>query len=353
MTMKPSQFASPLLIAGGLALAVGGLASLNNETSPLRHSRNPFAIQGSAYGKLLARLSETTIDRVWHLGVEQIVPHYMSGIDHGQHGHDEHGNCLSGIGHEQHGHDDHDDHDDHEPAATASPAKGASLKPAVAGTTGTASPQSKPLLQQGKRWFQDRVIAQHHRTNPYSLTDRHLATVYRDIEKMLLRSFKLDPTHYGAYDSYHLFLTTHDFGGTPEANEQAVRVANAAIAAAFQENEDPEPWLTAAAAGMNLYLMDAAPYMQKGETIPLGILKEYRDKIGYCLTRFEEIQAQSEKVGNWERLSTERQMEIAERSLFAKRTFKQFDAMIARAESPTAPATPESDVAKREEPLQP
>jgi len=330
MTMKPSQFASPVLIAGGLALAVGGLSSLNHESSPLRHSRNPFAIQGSAYGKLLARLSETTIDRVWHLGVEQIVPHYMSGIGHGQNGHDDHGT-----------------------AATASPAKGALLKSAVAGTPVVASPQSKTLLHQGKRWFQDRVIAQHHRTNPNSLTDRHLATVYRDIEEMLLRSFKLDPTHYGAYDSYHLFLTTHDFGGTPEANEQAVRVANAAIAAAFQENEDPEPWLTAAAAGMNLYLMDAAPYMQKGETIPLGILKEYRDKIGYCLTRFEEIQAQSEKVGNWDRLSTERQMEIAERNLFAKRTFKQFDAMIARAEHPTTPATPESDVAKREESDQP
>jgi len=326
MTMKPSQFASPLLIAGGLALAAGGLASLNDDTSPLRHSRNPFAIQGSAYGKLLARLSETTIDRVWHLGVEQIVPHYMSGIGHGQQGHEDHGT-----------------------AAAASVPHGGSLKPQLPGTPRVDSPQSKTLLHQGKRWFQDRVIAQHHRTNPNSLNERHLATVYRDIEEMLLRSFKLDPTHYGAYDSYHLFLTTHDFGGTPEANEQAARVANAAIAAAFQESEDPEPWLTAAAAGMNLYLMDAAPYMQKGETIPLGILKEYRDKIGYCLTRFEEIQAQSEKVGNWDRLSTERQMEISERSLFAKRTFKQFDAMIARAEQPAPPAAPESDVAKREE----
>lgn len=319
--MKPSQFASPLLIAGGLALAMGGLASLNDESSPLRHSRNPFAIQGSAYGKLLARLSETTIDRVWHLGVEQIVPHYMSGIGHGGHA----------------------------TVANGSATQGSPLKPQSAGIPATASPQSKTLLHQGKRWFQDRVIAQHHRTNPNCLSERHLATVYGDIEAMLLRSFKLDPTHYGAYDSYHLFLTTHDFGGTPEANEQAVRVANAAIAAAFQENEDPEPWLTAAAAGMNLYLMDAAPYMQKGEMIPLGILKDYREKIGYCLTKFEAIQAQSEKVGNWDRLSTERQMEIAERNLFAKRTFKQFDAMIARAEHPTAPAAPESDVAKREE----
>lgn len=320
MTMNRSQLVSPFLIIGGIAFAVAGLTSLRKDSAGIKPNVNPFAVQGSAYGKLLARLSETTIDRVWHLGVEQIVPHYMSGIGHG---------------------------DDHHEEGTAS---ANDHKPAPQVTTGPAKPEDRSLLHVGKRWFQDRVIAQHHRTNPNSLNDRHLATVYRDIEEMLLRSFKLDPTHYGAYDSYHLFLTTHDFGGTPEANVQATKVANAAIAAAFHESEDPEPWLTAAAAGMNLYLMDAAPYMKKGETIPLEILKEYREKIGYCLAKFDEIQAKSETVGNWDNLSTERQMEIAERSHFAKRTFKQFDAMIARAESPKTAPLPESEVAKSEEP---
>lgn len=281
---------APLLVLSGIALAAMGLSGLRS-TDRLRHSQNPLAVQGSAYGKLLARLSETTIDRVWHLGVEQIVPHYMSG-DHS-----------------------------HAP------------KPADANAAPKPSAQDGPLLERGKHWFQERVVAQHYRTNPNSLTERHLATVHRDIEHMLLRSFKLDPTHYGAYDSYHLFLTTHDFGGSPAAKDQAARIANIAIAAAFQEEEDPEPWLTAAAAGMNLYLMDAAPYMEGGKAIPLEMLKEHRDKIGFCLKRFEEIQSASEEAGNWERLSHERQMEIAERSLFAKRTFKQFDVMIARAEA--------------------
>lgn len=302
MTMNPRSILPYLPLVAGIGMASAGLAELRSG-SVLRHSQNPFAVQGSAYGKLLARLSETTIDRVWHLGVEQIVPHSMSG----ESAHDDPTETLPGLA-----------------SSEAPPAKLAEPVRAAVDET---------FLERGKHWFQERVIAQHHRTNPRSLNERHLATVHKDIERMLLRSFKLDPTHYGAYDSYHLFLTTHDFGGSPAAREQAVRVAQTAIAAAFQENEDPEPWLTAAAAGMNLYLMDAGPYMQNGSTIPLEILREYREKIGFCLQRFDEIQVAAEKRGNWERLSLERQMEISERSLFAKRTFKQFEVMIARAEA--------------------
>ena len=311
--MRHDTFFSILLIGVGFCLASVGLSDLRSGNS-LQHSQNVFAVQGSAYGKLLARLSETTIDRVWHLGVEQIVPHYMSGKGHG----------------------------------SMPPDQALDLKQESIASAAKPAP-SKPLLERGKQWFQDRVIAQHTRTNKYSLNERHLATVYKDVEHMLLRSFKMDPTHYGAYDSYHLFLTTYDFGGNPEATEQARRIANVAIGAAFKETEDPEPWLTAAAAGMNLYLMDASPSMQAGTTIPLEILKEYENKIGYCLSRFKEVQEQAEKSGNWERLSMERQREISERGLFAKRTFGQFGPMIARAEAKKLPVTPEGEVAKTDE----
>lgn len=310
MIMNLQRFSAPLLIVSGLLLAAAGSYSLSG-TDSLRHSRNPFAIQQSAYGKLLARLGETTIDRVWHLGVEQIVPHSMSGLPHG--------------------------------VAAKVDASGVPISsPLAAGTP----------IKRGKRWIQDRVIAQHSRTNHNALTPAHRATVCRDIENMLLRSFKLDPTHYGAYDSYHLFLTTSDYGGTPMANEQAKKIALIAIATAETENEDPEPWLTAAAAGMNLYLMDATPYNVKHQPIPLEMLKHYREQIGHCLARFDEIQSRSEQAGIWQNLSRERQMEIAERSLFAKRTFRQFDTLIARAEAPPSgtQATPQVAGAKSEEP---
>src|SRR5690606_34115443 len=103
--------------------------------------------------------------------------------------------------------------------------------------------------------------------------------------------------------------------------------------AARAETEDPEPWLTAAAAGMNLFLMESAPYTIKSEPIPLEMLKRYRNDIGYALQRFTEIQAESERLGIWQNLSMERQMEIAGRAQFGKRTFAQFDALIARAEA--------------------
>ncbi len=307
MTMTIRSLSPFLLMGAGLALAAAGQSALSSHEA-LRHSRNPFAVQGSAYGKLLARLAETTIDRVWHLGVEQIVPHYMSGENH-HHGHRE------------------------EEAAAGSPA-----------------PREESLLKAGKHWIQDRVVAQHTRTNEKSMSEAHLATVYRDIEGMLLRSFKFDPTHYGAYDSYHLFLTISEFGGTPVANEQAKRVALAAIGAARKETEDPEPWLTAAAAGMNLFLMDSAPYTIKNEPIPLEMLRKYRNEIGHCLQRFTEIQAESERLGIWQNLSMERQMEIAERARFGKSTFAQFDALIARAEQRLAPGAPEAEVAGSTEP---
>lgn len=310
---------SSFCILSGVGLAAAGLSGLRTGGTPL-HSRDTFAIQGSAYGKLLARLSETTIDRVWHLGVEQIVPHYMSGEE---------------------------ENTGRNPLKNSPPTVEDTKVENLSSIEKPATPKSHASpLEKSKKWIQERVVAQYTRTNPHSLNQSHLATVHRDIEELLLRSFKMDPTHYGAYDSYHLFLTISDFGGNPQATEQAKQIANVAISAAFKEDEDPEPWLTAAAAGMNLYLMDASPYMEKGEPVPLDILKEYRNKVGFCLQRFEEIQAKSENLGIWEGLSTERQMEIAERSLFAKRTFKQFDVMIARAESKMLPQGPAESVAK-------
>ncbi|GEM_PF-478877 len=321
--MKKETLISSLFIVAGLGLAANGVFSLTS-AEQLHHNRNPFAIQQSAYGKLFARLSETTVDRVWHLGVEQIVPHYMSGIEHGEESQAE--ISIDPVP----GANDH-----REVVARSEKDKAAAL--AANAPTG---------LDKGKRWIQGRVIAQHTRTNPNSLNQQHLNTVYKDIERLLLRSFKMDPTHYGAYDSYHLFLTTYNFGGNPAHTEQARRIAAVAMSAVRNENEDPEPWLTAAAAGMNLYLMDAAPYMEKSETIPLDILTKYRGQIGYCLAKFDELQARSEKEGNWERLSMDRQMEIAERSRFVSRTFKQFDVMIARAESRGSVEAPEGEVAE-------
>lgn len=112
----------------------------------------------------------------------------------------------------------------------------------------------------------------------------------------------------------------------------------------MREDEDPEPWLTAATAATNLFILESEPYTLAGEPIPLEILRYHRDLIAHCIERFQTLQRRSEEEGNWDRLSFERQFEIGSRARFTERTFEQFDVLIARAierENPTI----ESEVA--------
>ena len=291
ITAARTHFPWMATVVVGVVLAAVSMAFLRPSGS-LKHDPNKLAIYGSAYGRLLARLSETTVDRVWHLGVEQIVPHNIDGSLHGE-----------------------------EPLASEL-------------ETLPAGPSGKPILNQIKDWYTSRRIVKYARTNPLSLNETHLASVKTEIEEMLLRSFKMDPGHYGAYNSYHLFLTTHDLGGDARSKAHAITVANAALAAIASETEDPEPWLTAASAAMNLYLLDTESHMESGTKIPLNLLKEHQARIGSCLYQFEQLKAKADSNGNWDNLSPERQIEITHRYRFASRTFKQFDTLIARAENP-------------------
>jgi len=291
------------MVLGGALLAAAGQQGLHR-SGKLATDRNPLAVQGSAYGRLLARLAEDTIDRVWHLGVEQIVPHHISG--------------------DEHGHSSDDVQSDWGDGST----------PAPSGPIAAA----KDILNEMR-------ITKYSRTNPYSLTQRHLATVKREIEGMLLRAYNMDPGHLGAYDSYHLFLTTHTFGGTEQSREHAKTLARATIGAIAKEDEDPEPWLTAATAAMNLFLLETEEYRVRNESVPLDELRYYRQLIDRCLQRFHALQHRSEEEGNWHRLSFERQFEIASRARFTERTFEQFDVLIARATEAQDPSI-ESEVAE-------
>lgn len=352
-----SHFASIGLIAGGLVLAGAGLTSLR-ETNEIHHSRNPFAIQKSAYGKLLARLSETTVDRIWHLGVEQVAPH-----SHGHDGHDcdEHG-CKDPA--HDHSHDSaadpHDDHDhaghnhdhsshdqgepdgeeeafvfhvtkenleeeDHDPETCTSPY--------CNHDHGKKEEEHLSFIDRSKKYLHEFNQIKFMRTNPRSMNEAHLAWAKKEVEKQLLHSYKMDPLHYGAYNSYHLFLTVHEFGGTEATRERAKLIAQITMQEALKENEDPEPYVTAAAAMLNLFFLENGTHMENGTKMPVEDLKRFRNDIQHCLGRFKELYEAALENGVWDNLSRDRQLEIASRIRFSNRTFEQFDVMIARAES--------------------
>ncbi|MDF1740147.1 MAG: hypothetical protein P1U86_13375 [Verrucomicrobiales bacterium] len=349
-----------LLAIAGTALSGLSTASLHRN-GKLATDQNPMAIQRSAFGKLLARLSESTIDRVWHMGVEQITPHGTGGCgpdcghDHApgetcSHGDssdtftfhvDESGNIEEESDHEghDHAHDDHDheghdhthdahdhgdheghDHGDHDHAHHS-----------VSGDDGFHLLGSTP-----KEWLQNASIIRYKRTNPRSLSSGHLAKVKKDVEEMLLRSYKMDPSHYGAYNSYHLFLTAHEFGGTEHSRRHAKTIAEHTLQVISQEKEDPEAWLTAAAAASNLYFLESEDATETSGKLPTETLKSHRNRVAYCLSQFATLQEKALNKGTWNAVPMKRQLEIESRSRFALKSFEQFDAMIARAEERTA-----------------
>ena len=68
--------------------------------------------------------------------------------------------------------------------------------------------------------------------------------------------------------------------------------------------------------------------------MPIEALRTHERRISHLIQQFETLQESAEDKGTWENLSMDRQMEITERYRFAKRSFEQFDAMIARLASP-------------------
>lgn len=304
---RSAQTIALAIAALGLFCSLFGGSLLSN-SNQLATSENPFGLYRSAYGKLLARLGETTIDRIWHLGVEQIVPHYMSG-------------------------------DKAVTSQAPNPDSETASREEVA---------TKPLVESAKAWLQKRVVSQHSRTNPYALTSSHRERIHKDLANLMMRSYRLDPTHYGAYNSYNLFITHHQFGGTEESREHAKSLAENTIHLIENEDEDPEAFLTAASASMNLFLLETEDARIAGSQIELDTLRRFRKQIAGFLDRFETLQTRAEDSGDWDYLSMDRQVEIAHRYRFTKRTFQQFDAMIARYES-SEPGEVSTEVAEKNE----
>lgn len=387
--MKRSHFLS-LLFGGGLLLLVLGLGGLRSQKDGLRYHQNPFAIQRSGYGKVLARLSQNSIDIAWHLGVEQINPKHCSDPNCTHEDHD-HGHDHGDDDHPEGEHEDHDAHQTEVPEAELSLLEKAGIdvksmhcdqcrKAAVAvlkqgggaadalaavekhddeidddvlallpepghvhdehcnhdhghGSEGKAT-MSEGWLADSVDWLHDLSFKRYDRTNPHSISERHKLAITQDIADMMLRGYKMDPTDYGVYDGYFLFLTIHEFGGTPEMKEHARLVSRITVDAARDELEDPQPWLTAAGALLNLYFLDQADLKAKGQEAPVKMIEDYRQHMAYLLNQYAVVREKAKAEGRWEAISEARRDAMRDRERFAVMAAKQFDAMLARANAP-------------------
>lgn len=404
----------------GFQLLIAGLALLTtSKENGLKYHGNPFAIQQSGYGKTLARLSQDTINVVWHLGIEQVNPiGHVHGEehdhDHHDHGHDDHVTpaeaemaaefaALDSEEDSESGEAHDHDHADELVELTAeqqtqlseaglnpdeihcqlcaetvisSLDKGQDVAmadlPAIhafhqitaeelahdhdhdhdhgqehAADAGAGDSSSDGLLLTAKDWLQDMTAARYDRTSPFAVSEMHQKAIAADIENMLLRAYKMDPTDFGVYNAYFIFLTIHDLRATPAARDHARLVSRMTMMEAEKEEVDPQPWLTASMALLNLFFMEQEDHTAKQEELPVAMIEEFKQRMDYYLQRFAIARDHAKADGRWDLISEARRDAMAERERFARMSSEQFDVLIARAEERSGSKSP-SDMPKPE-----
>jgi hypothetical protein len=334
-----------LFIGGGLALMTAGLTGLKAEKDGLSHHQNPFAIRKSGFGKMVARLSQNTIDIVWHLGIEQVNP-----MDH-VHGHeDDHGD------HHEEGHGDEpenhaDDHKEVQPSGQALAVTEKQENHAEHGEPGhvhdehckhdtdeTKKPGSREgWLAESKEWMHALGLRRYDRTNPKAVSKAHQAVIAQDISDLFYRGYMMDPTDYGVYNGFFLFLTTGEYGGTDATRKHARLVSDNTIGEALRETTDPQAWVTAAMAQLNLFFLDQDEFRLKEQSMPAASLTEHKQKMEYLIQQAGVLIEKAKSEGRWEAIAEDRRNAMDERIKLAQKSSAQFEKLLELAQKGVKP----------------
>lgn len=291
MSRLSSNLLSAALIGAGALAWTLNSRTLAQESSMLIPS-NPMGVKMSPYGEVIAMAMQGPIELYWHAG---------AGHDHQ---HEEHSPICedSKCG-------------DHQSCES----EGLGKPPA------TSSGSFRGLLNELN------AVAGI-RTNPKASTEKHLFHMRRQIEDKLRFAYTLDPSNFGNYNSYHLFLTEPQLGTRigkgPELTREAATLAEATIDYCLRRTDDPRPALTAAAAAEN----ELALMFEHPESFTTTQMKERLAIIDLSLARHQEIARHWLGNGNWALLSPMRQEEIADRYRFLSRVRDAAEGTILRLE---------------------
>ncbi|MGB6221975.1 hypothetical protein [Haloferula sp.] len=276
-----------LAIAGAAVWTYSG--SRLEQSGAFNFEPNPLGIKRSPYGQVIAMAIQGRIDDDWHGTLESGGP-----AD---------GDTASSCGHSH----------CEEPC-------GSSEKVAHA----------KPDLI-------DRITAiATKRTNPNPKTPAHKFYLRREIEKKLRFAYELDPSHYGNYNSYHLFLTHDSLGtsgdGYEKGSQRANALSEATIRYCLRETNDPRPALTAATAAHNIlqYML-----MDPEQRYTPEQMHQQLTVVDFCLRRHFELLEEASKNGTWDLLSKLRQQEVLDRSTFTMKIRESAEKAIIRIDNET------------------
>jgi hypothetical protein len=263
------------LILGGVVVW-GVVAPQVARNVDLKIPVNPFGINRSPYGEVIAMAMQGPIDSYFHGGETH---------EHGEHCDHDH----------DHG-DHHGDHHDHEE------------------TTQLAQSASLPVKL--GNFIDELTKAAAARTNTQPISNGHKFYLRRQIENKLRFAYNLDPSHYGNYNSYHLFLTESELATRPVLTAGAAKLAQETISYCLKQQGDPRPALTAASAAQNMLDLMITDFKSENPHFSIDHLEQALAVVDHSLATYHQTASEWQATGQWKRLSAFRIQETEDRLYF-------------------------------------
>lgn len=154
-------------------------------------------------------------------------------------------------------------------------------------------------------------------TNPRGASQAHKTYLRRQAEDKLRFAYRLDPSHYGNYNSLNFFLTEPGIGSTRVLTPEAIKLSDETIQYCLAKPHDPRPALTAASAATNMiHLMFAD--LRSGDTPKYTTeqMRKYLDLLDLSINRYQTLSDDWKHNGNWNLISPQRITECEDRFSF-------------------------------------
>lgn len=270
------------------ALAAQPLVKDKELATPL----NPMGINGSPYGEVFAMAMQETIDTFYH-GTDKVGGHHS-----------------------------------HEDGSTCADCEPAEKKP---------EEKNVGLSRRWQNFMASLDEAETTRTNPKAATKAHKFYLRRQVEDKLRFAYKLDPSHYGNYNSLHFFLTEPQMGTRPELTPSAEKLARETIDYCLKQENDPRPMLTAAGACTNVIQLMFNDRVNPEPKFTTAQMRQYLVMLDYCIARYVELAKKWDEDKSWDLLSPARIAECDERFEFIKKIRDAAEGAIIRFETGAAP----------------
>lgn len=272
MKATRQHFIYAAMIGGGLAAMAMAARPLADHEA-LDYPINPLGVNRSPYGEVFAMAMQGPVDTYWHQGeLARFAPHV---VDRGQH---------------------------------------------PEGTDDFARPDASLPWNERLRVFLEALDdASTARTNPHVGSKALDFHIRQQIEKKLRFGYRLDPAHYGNYNSYHFFLSEPTLGTRRILTPEVAQLAKETINYCLSEEYDPRAVLTAAAAATNMIHLMFADRHNETPAFTAAQMRECLDLLDTCIARYLTIHERWITAGHDELLSPMRINEMEDRFDFVRR----------------------------------